>query len=88
MSYNNQVLIGKIRSINYSSGVGEIVTTNNSYMFTVDCISSPDKLLEGDIVKFRAESVHSVNKAYFIDKVDLNKSLEDYQVLKSKHYNN
>ena len=84
MSYN-EILFGKIRNIDYKQGVGEIVTTSCSYMFTTDCILDDD-LNIGDFVKFRAESIHGNNRAYFINKLDLSKNLNDYRVLKSKKY--
>ena len=87
MPYDS-IKIGKIRNIDYKTGVGEIITNDNNYLFTTDCISSNEKLATGDVVKFRAELIHDTPKAYFIDKVDLEKGVEGYQVLKSKRYNN
>ena len=87
MSYN-QVLFGKIKNIDYEKGIGEIVTSDSNYMFTTDCISTDEILNIGDFVKFRAEAIHNTNKAYFVKKIDLNKNLNDYRILKSKKYIN
>ena len=81
MEYNN-IQIGKIRNIDYSKGVAEIVTSNQKYLFILE----DNNLQEGDIVKFRAEIINDTPKAFFAKKVDLANGEKEYKVLKSKTY--
>ena len=85
MAYNETV-IGKIRSIDYNKGVGEIVSSNNTFMFTIDDLSTNDKYNEGDLVKFRAELVQDTPKAYFINKITPEEIKDNYNILRSKTY--
>ncbi len=69
--------IGKIYSFNKTTGVGQIVTDEKIYMFTIDDLLVPiEELNDGDIVKFKGEKVYDkVDKAFFIKKlkIDSNK---------------
>ena len=73
MEYN-QIQIGKVRDIDYKKGVGEIVTEHNNFLFTIEDITSTEKLSVGDVVRFRAEIVHDVPRAHFVKKADLENS--------------
>ena len=82
MDYN-VITIGKIREIDYSKGVGEIVTVDKIYQFTVNDSSSFNDLKKGDLVRFRGEKVNNIDKAFFVDVVgpDYNFSREDHIAL-------
>ena len=67
MEYN-KINVGKIRSFDEETGVGEIVTSSTTYMFTQDDMRTPG-LEEGDYVKFRAELINNINKAFFVTKI-------------------
>ena len=69
MDYN-VITIGKIREIDYSKGVGKIVSVDKIYQFTVNDSSVFNDLKVGDLVRFRSEQVNNVNKAFFVNKVD------------------
>jgi hypothetical protein len=67
MEYN-KINVGKIRSFNEETGVGEIVTSSNTYMFTLNDLKTPN-IEEGDLVKFRGELINDTNKAFFVTKI-------------------
>jgi hypothetical protein len=69
MSYN-KIYLGKIRTIDYMLGVGEVVTSDGDFMFTIDDISTKEELHPGDLVKFRGEKIHDIQKAYFVSKIN------------------
>ena len=76
--------IGRIREYDEKSGIGEIISLQNSYMFLIDdlCYNDASK---GDLVKFRAEKVNDINKAFFIRKFENKKELNG-KISKSKIY--
>ena len=76
MDYNI-IKIGKIRNINYTTGVGEIVTSKDKYLFRITA-DMPKDLESNDYVIFRAEQVHNQNIAFFVKKYteDNEKSLK------------
>ena len=78
MEYNRSH-IGKVRHFNENTGVGEIVTSNGVYMFTLDDIKTPG-LKDNDLVKFRAELIHSTKKAYFVTKIQPSYKLEELHI--------
>ena len=67
MDYN-KINVGKIRSFDEETGVGEIVTSTNTFMFTLESLKTPD-IKEGDLVKFRGELINDTNKAFFVTKI-------------------
>ncbi len=83
MEYD-MIKIGKIRKIDYDKGIGEIVTSDSNYFFTIDDISYNGTLFKGDNVKFRAENVQGVNKAYFVNKINHDFKLESIPIIKGK----
>lgn len=85
MSYNN-IQVGKIRNINYKTGVGEITTSDNNFLFTIEDLSTADIINEGDLVRFRAEIVNDTPKAYFVSRILPEELKSDYRVLESKTY--
>ena len=85
MSYNN-IQVGKIRNINYKTGVGEITTSDNNFLFTIEDLSTADIINEGDLVRFRAEIVNETPKAYFVSRILPEELKSDYRVLESKTY--
>ena len=66
MDYN-PTKIGKIRNIDYSSGTGEVVTSEDKYLFLITN-DMPKDLSPNDFVLFRAEQVQNQNIAFFIKK--------------------
>ena len=52
-------------------------------MFTIDS-ETPNDLEPGNVVMFRAEQVHNVNKAFFVR--HYNKNRDHIKTLKSKTY--
>ncbi len=54
--------IGKVREYNGISGT--IVTPEDSYMFLDSDID--DNINVGDLVKFRAEEIHGISRAFFV----------------------
>ena len=66
MDYN-PIKIGKIRNIDYNSGVGEVVTNKDKYLFRITS-EVPNDLTPNDYVLFRAEQVQNQNIAFFIKK--------------------
>ena len=86
MDYD-RIALGKVRKIDYDKGVGEIVTKDNSFFFTInEILNSSDNLQPGDVVKFRAELVQDKSKAYFVSKVDENYELNNSDEPQSKTY--
>ena len=83
MSYN-RIIVGKIRTIDYTLGVGEIVTPDGNYMFTIDDISTEEELQVGDMVKFRAENIHDIQKAYFVNKINKEYKINRYNDSETK----
>jgi hypothetical protein len=73
------IKIGKIRNIDYTSGIGEIVTNKDSYMFRIT-EEMPTDLNPNDYVLFRAEQVQNQNVAFFIKRY----TEENNQSLKAK----
>lgn len=69
MGYNRP-LIGKIRTYDNNTGLGEIVSSNGVFMFTFNDLKYSD-IKPGDVVKFRAERVHDVNRAFFVNRIQL-----------------
>ena len=67
--YYNKNMIGKIIKMDFSTNVGEILTPSEKFIFTFD---ETDKLAVGDIVKFRAEKVQDISKAFFVSKLNNN----------------
>ena len=65
--------IGKIYNYDEKTGVGDIITKDDKYMFTNDDVEFPlDQIYNGKLVRFRGEKVYKyTNKAFFI------KSIED-----------
>ncbi len=74
--------IGKIK--NYQNGAGEIVTQDDTYLFTINDIKD-DNISNGDLVKFRAEKVHDNCRAFFVKKINENFELKK-NTIKSKIY--
>ena len=68
---DTDIKIGKVKDYNKFSGVGEIVTIDDTYIFTLDNLVDCN-IDNGDIVKFRAEKVNDKNIAFFVNKYDLN----------------
>ena len=66
MDYNS-IQIGKIRNIDYNSGVGEVVSSEDSFIFRITD-DTPNDLKTNDYVIFRAEQVQNQNIAFFIKK--------------------
>ncbi len=71
---NYQVTVGKVRR--YDGVSGEIVTNEETYMFTPESIQE-GTLNENDLVMFRGEEIHNTKKAYFIQKLDNEKSIDE-----------
>ena len=80
--------IGKVRKINHEEGVGEIVSQSGNYMFLLNDIGfNTLNLKEGDTVKFRAEKIQDYNRAFFVDKIILEKDyLNNKKEYKPKKY--
>ena len=85
MDYDNINKIGKIKEINKEFGVGEIVTIDDVYLFTINDIK--EDINVGDIVKFRGEDVNEEKRAFFVNKIDSNYKIKKNMV-KAKLYNN
>lgn len=86
MDYD-RIALGKVRKIDYDKGVGEIVTKDNTFFFTInEIINDNNSIQPGDIVKFRAEQVQDRSKAYFISKVAENYQLNISDEPQSKTY--
>ena len=66
MDYNT-IQIGKIRNIDYNSGVGEVVGRENTFIFKITD-DTPTDLQTNDFVIFRAEQVQNQNVAFFVKK--------------------
>ena len=81
MSYN-KVMLGKIINIDYKTNTGEILTSDEKYLFIIE---EKTNFKEGDLVKFRAEKVQDTNKAYFVSKIDSKESIK-FNILNSKTY--
>ena len=74
MGYNRPN-IGKIRNYDNNTGLGEIVSSNGVFMFTLGDLKYQDVNI-GDLVKFRAERIHNANRAFFINKIQLGYELK------------
>ena len=83
MSYN-KIALGKIRTIDYTLGVGEVVTSDGIFMFTIDDISTKEELHPGDLVKFRAEKIHDIQKAYFVSKINKGYKINRFNDIEQK----
>ena len=81
----DRIKIGKVRYYDVLNGIGEIVDTNYSYLFTIDSLENK-KVENGDLVKFRAEIVNDTKRAFFIEKIDNNYELKD-RLIKGKLLN-
>ena len=57
LTMDTDIKIGKVKDYNKFSGVGEIVTIDDTYIFTLDNLVDCN-IDNGDIVKFRAEKVN------------------------------
>lgn len=64
---NNKIKFGKIYEYDIKSGIGKIITKNEIYLFT-DNDTLETNLKQGDFVKFRAEKVLDIDRAYFVKK--------------------
>lgn len=84
MDYNNVDKIGKIKEFNKKFGVGEIVSIDGVYKFTINDIN--EELNPLDIVKFRGEVVNDVKRAFFVKKIENDYELKN-RIIKSKLYN-
>ena len=81
----DEIKIGKIKNMDKQNGVGEIVTIDDIYTFTIDNLK--DKNVEnGDLVKFRGEKINDKNMAFFVNKIDETYELK-HNPIKSKIYN-
>lgn len=80
----DKITIGRIREYDEISGTGEIISLQSSYMFLIDDVCDKE-INKGDLVKFRAEKVNNINKAFFIRKYETNKELNG-KIAKSKIY--
>ncbi len=76
--------LGKVKDLDIKKGVGTIVSSIDSYMFTINDINNNDISVD-DYVKFRAEKVHNQNRAFFVKKYNENDDLYG-KITKSKIY--
>ena len=65
----NNYKTGKVYDIKKDEGVGYVVDGEKEYLFTANDIHSDfDNLEKEDIVRFRAEIIDDVNRAFFVKK--------------------
>ncbi len=73
----SEMKIGIINQLNSITGVGEISTSIDTYLFVMT--DALDKSLKvGDKVIFRAEFIHNQKKAFFVQKAE-NYNIKDYE---------
>ena len=65
-----EISIGMIKEIDYSAGIGYLITDNNEYMFLTKDIINNIILNKNDLVKFRGEIINGTKRAFFIKKID------------------
>ena len=82
MEPNKQYNIGKVR--NYDKYTGEIISQDGVYIFLNENISDCKNLNINDIVMFRGEEIQGTKKAFFVQKLDPEKNIDNeiYKVLK------
>lgn len=68
MAYN----VGKVRK--YKNYVGEIISKDGVYIFTSE--DTTDNIKDGDMVIFRAEEIHNIKIAHFVQKVTVTNGKE------------
>ena len=77
------IYVGKIKSIDYKTGVGEIVTEKEKYIFLIE--NFDNSLNVDDIVKFRGEKINDTLRAFFVKKISKENINNNYKVLKSRY---
>lgn len=81
----NIIKIGKIKDFDSKYGVGSVVDSDNTYIFTINDIKEP--VQAGDVVRFRAEVINNQYKASFIKKVDNDGFDNKIKIIQGKKYN-
>lgn len=70
----NNYKTGKVYKIEKENGVGYVVDGEEKYLFTSeDQYTDFDNLEKSDEVRFRAEKVEDINRAFFVKKELKNK---------------
>ena len=65
----NNYKTGKVYVINQDEGVGYVIDGEKKYLFTItDSYTSFNELKKDDIVRFRAEQVNDIDRAFFVKK--------------------
>ena len=82
---DSEIKFGKINKYDKFKGVGEIVSLDNIYFFTINNLMDHN-INNGDLVKFRAEKINEKNMAFFVNKINENYKLKSNSI-KSKIYN-
>lgn len=75
MQYNNEnspVKYGKV--YNFDGLVGEIITEDNTYYFTIDNILDNQIINNDDWVRFNSKGENIFPEAYYISKIKIYKS--------------
>ncbi len=75
MQYNNEnspVKYGKV--YNFDGLVGEIITEDNTYYFTIDNILNNQIINNDDWVRFNSKGENIFPEAYYISKIKIYKS--------------
>lgn len=82
MEQNKQYNIGKIRT--YDNYTGEIISQDGVFIFLNENISGTKELTINDVVMFRGEEIQGTKKAFFVQKLNPEKKLEEevYKILK------
>ena len=65
----NNYKTGKVYVINQDEGAGYVIDGEKKYLFTItDSYTSFNELKKDDIVRFRAEQVNDIDRAFFVKK--------------------
>jgi len=77
--------IGKIKSYDYKYGVGSVIDSQNTYIFTINDIK--EDILPGDLVRFRGEKINDEYKASFIKKINnIDEENDNCEIIQAKKY--
>lgn len=69
---NSPIKYGKV--CNFDGLIGEIITEDNTYYFTIDNILENQTINNNDLVRFNSKGEEIFPQAYYISKVKIYKS--------------